>query len=350
MDSRLHPLLELTRARWLEFVRDKGTIFWVFGFPVLLAVALGIAFRNRGPESVRVAIIGAAASEITSRLGSPQTLEVVSRTNGAAFRELRSGRLDMVVEVEKCCGAGASLAYHFDETRPNGPLVRLAVDDAIQRALGRVDVATVHEEQVTESGARYIDFLLPGLIGLNVMGSCLWGLGYSVADARRRKLLKRFAATPMRRTDFLLAFVLSRFGFLVAEVAFVLAFGVIAFDVQVHGTLAAVFAISVMGTLAFAGLALLIASRTDNSEVASGWINFASIPMWVFSGAFFDYSRFPESIQPYIRALPLTAINDGLRAVVNHGDSLAQCWFELLVLTAWTVVTFVLALRLFRWQ
>jgi ABC-type multidrug transport system permease subunit len=341
---RPSPLIELTRARWLEFIRDPGTIFWVFGFPVLLAVALGIAFRNKPPETSRIAVVGPDAAHVRGLLSGADGLEVDGHDEAKAFEDLRSGRVDLVVET------GPVLAYHFDRTRPNGPLVRLLVDDVLQRKLGRANAAEVREVQVTEPGGRYIDFLLPGLIGLNIMGSALWGLGYTVVDSRRRKLLKRFAATPMRRSHFLLSYVLSRFGFLVVEVAFVLTFGLLAFDIRVHGSVLAVCTVALLGMAAFSGLALLIASRTDSSEVASGWINFVSMPMWILSGSFFDHSRFPDAVQPLLRVLPLTAINDGFRAVMNHGDTLAQCWVEVTILATWSVVTYLLALRFFKWQ
>lgn len=343
------PLAELTRARLLEFVRDPSAIFWVFGFPVLLAVVLGIAFRGEAPALPRVAVEGPGARDVARRLERSGRVEVVR--GEAASEALRLGRVELVVTVGDGPGGGPpALTYTFDGTRPGAYGARVLVDDLIQRSFGRGDVLEAREARVTEPGGRYIDFLLPGLIGLNVMGSCMWGMGYTIVDSRRRKLLKRFAVTPMNRAHFQLSFILSRLVFLVAEVAVIAAFGWIAFGVRIHGSVAALFAVAILSTMAFSGLALLVASRTDSTEVASGWMNFVQLPMWLFSGAFFDYGRFPEAAQPLIRALPLTAFNDAARAIVNDGASIAAVLPQLLVLAAWGVASFALAIRLFRWQ
>jgi ABC-2 type transport system permease protein len=351
------PLVELTRTRVLEFVREPGALFWVFIFPVLLAVALGIAFRSRPPEPLRVAVVGAPAATAwaTAALAAAPGLEPRALDAAAAARALRTGDVDLVVDVEGVPAAGdpappPHLTYRFDASRAEGRAARLAADDALQRALGRVDPAAVAETRVSERGARYIDFLLPGLIGLNLMGSGMWGIGFALVHARTRKLLKRFAATSMRHSDFLLAFGLSRLLFMALELVALIAFGRFAFGVVVHGSILDLVVVSLAGAAAFAALALLIAARPRSIEAASGWMNFAMLPMWVLSGSFFATSRFPPAFQPWIRALPLTALNDALRAVMNDGAPLAATLPQLAVLAAWGVVCFVLALRLFRWQ
>jgi ABC-2 type transport system permease protein len=348
---RLFPLWELTLARMLEF-RDPAALFWVFGFPVLLAIVLGIAFRGQGPERPRVAVVGARAGDVSARLeadGRVEVTEIESR-EGAADA-LRLGHIDLLVEADASAKDGPPrISYRFDPTRPGASGARMLVDDSIQRSFGRTDVVISTESLVCEPGGRYIDFLVPGLIGLNVMGSCMWGMGYSIVDARRRKLLKRFAVTPMRRTHFQLSFMLSRLVFLAAEVAVIVTFGWLAFGVRVHGSIAALGAVALLSTFAFSGLALLIASRTESTEVASGWMNFVQMPMWLFSGCFFDYSRFPDAVQPFIKALPLTAFNDAARAIMSEGASIAATWPQLLILTAWAAVSFVLAVKVFKWQ
>jgi ABC-2 type transport system permease protein len=182
------------------------------------------------------------------------------------------------------------------------------------------------------------------------MGSCMWGMGYSIVDARRRKLLKRFAVTPMRRTHYQLSFMLSRLLFLAAEVAVIVTFGWLAFGVRVHGSVFALGAVALLSTFSFSGIALLIASRTESTEVASGWMNFVQMPMWLFSGSFFDYSRFPDAVQPLIKVLPLTAFNDAARAILNEGASIVSVWPQVLILCAWGAVSFVVAVKVFRWQ
>lgn len=348
--SKPHPLVELTRARLLEFLREPEAVFWVFIFPVLLAVALGIAFRSQGPGSIRVAVEGAAptlAAEVRTALSDIPTIQV-QRPDIPAEKALRSGRLDLLVEVREA--RRPALTYRFDPTRPESQAARLAVDDVLQRKLGRTDAIAVSDTHVTAVGSRYIDFLIPGLVGLNLMGSGMWGLGFAVVQARVRKLLKRFAATPMRRSHFLLSFMLSRLGLLAGEVVAVVGAGWLLFGVRVHGSLFDLACVSLLGAFTFAGLGLLVAARPRTIEGVSGWMNFVQLPMWLLSGSFFSYTRFPEAVQPAIRMLPLTALNDALRAVMNEGSGLLSTWPELAVLAAWGGLSFVLALRYFRWQ
>ncbi len=346
----LNPIVELTRTRLLEFVRSPGAIFWVFVFPVLLAVALGIAFRNQPPDSPRAAVIGETRDLVAERLRKNDVVQMSDLQGGDALNALRTGRIDILVRADSSGESVPKITYRYDPTRPEGRRARAAVDNELQRSFGRVDVISAEEERVTEVGGRYIDFLIPGLIGLNIMSSCMWGIGYAVVDSRRRKLLKRFAATPMNRSHFLLSFMLSRLVFLIAEVAALVFFGYLIFDVQINGSLLSVGVFSIAGAFAFSGLALLIAARPESTEVASGWMNFAMLPMWLLSGSFFAYSRFPEFLHPFIRALPLTALNDGLRIVINDGGSLLSSWLEMSILVGWGLLGFVIALRSFRWQ
>jgi len=356
--ARLFPLYELTMARALEFVRDPSAIFWVFGFPVLLAIVLGIAFRGQGPERPRVATIGASAQEIARRLEADGRVEVIDVARGeggpgavaAANEALRLGRIDLLVYAAAAKTGPPRITYRFDPTRPGAHGARVLVDDSIQRSLGRADVVKASESHVSEPGGRYIDFLVPGLLGLNVMGSCMWGMGYTIVDARRRKLLKRFAVTPMNRAHFQLSFILSRLLFLVVEFAVIVAFGWLAFGVRVHGSIAALGAVALLSTFAFSGIALLVASRTESTEVASGWMNFVQLPMWLFSGSFFDYSRYPGAVQPFIKVLPLTAFNDAARAIVNEGASIVSVAPQALILVAWGAVSCAVAMKIFRWQ
>ncbi len=338
------PLVELTRMRVLEFVRDPGALFWVFGFPIVLAFVLGLAFRNRPPDPIHVVVVDSTPLATTLRADPAFVVEEAS-LNDARWK-LRRAQVDLLVQS----APPGSFTYRFDETRAEGRVARLAVERAIERSLGRTDLTVPVEEKITEPGARYIDFLVPGLIGMNLMGSSMWGVGYGVVDARKRKLLKRLAATPMRRRDYLLAIVISRLLFLVFETTALVAVGWGAFGVSVQGSVAAVFVLALLGGLAFTGIALLIAARPQSTEVAGGLMNFVMLPMYLLSGAFFSSKHFPDWLQPFIQALPLTALNNGLRAVINEGAPLASQLWPAAILIAWGVVSFVVALRLFRWQ
>jgi ABC-type multidrug transport system permease subunit len=343
-------------------MREKEAMFWVFAFPVLLACALGIAFRNAAPEKMQVAIENdesGRSAEIAEALSKSPDLSVRLLDPASAANSLRTGKVAVVVaaagngaapSVEPANGLASSFDFRFDPTRPDSRMARLAVEDALQRALGRSDVAEITDHTMSEPGARYIDFLIPGLIGMNLMGSGMWGLGFVVVNARTRKLLKRLAATPMRRSHFLLSFMLSRLVFLILEVAAVAAFAWTVFGVKVHGSFAALAVISLVGATTFAGLGLLVAARPKTIEGVSGLMNLVMLPMWLLSGTFFSSSRFPDVFQPFIKALPLTALNDSLRSVMNDGAPLEASWGPIGVMLAWGIISFVLALKLFRWQ
>jgi len=342
---RNHPLVQLTLARAREFYREPEAVFWVFGFPVVLAFALGIAFRNQGPDTLHVGVArGPGDSSVAAVIDRSPTLAARVLDSSEAQGALRAGRIGLLVLP------GDSLTYRFDTTRAESRLARLEVYDPLQRARGRRDFTVVRDERITTPGSRYIDFLIPGLLGMNLMGSGLWGVGFAVVTARSKKLLKRFMATPMRKSDYLLAFILSRLMFLILEIAALVGFGWVMFGVGVRGSIGALATITVLGSLSFAGLGLLVASRARTVEAVSGLANLVMLPMWLLSGTFFSYARFPEAMLPFVRALPLTALNDSLRGVMIEGASLASLASPLAVVTIWGVASFGVALQIFRWR
>jgi ABC-type multidrug transport system permease subunit len=223
------------------------------------------------------------------------------------------------------------------------------VNDALQTASGRKDPVPTSEKASSEPGARYIDFLIPGLLGMNLMNSGMWGVGFALVEMRQRKLLKRFVATPMRRGDFLLALASSRLILMLIELVLLLGFGILAFHMRLMGSWAAVILISGVGALCFGGLGLLTASRAQKIESVSGLINLVMMPMWLFSGVFFSYERFPAVLMPLIKILPLTALNDALRSMILEGGSLATQGSRLLIMVLWGGISYLLALRWFRW-
>jgi len=313
----------------------------------LMTFALGIAFRNTAPDKALVAIESEApnATEIANALNSSQEITATVLPSGEAAKALRSGKVSIVVIPQN-----GSYEYRFDPTRPESRTARLIVDDVLQRSKGRTDAIRVAEQRVTEPGARYVDFLVPGLIGMNMMGSGLWGLGFTIVIARSRKILKRFAATPMRRSHYLFSFMLSRLVFLVLEVAAVVVFAWAAFGFTVRGSWLSLAMITLLGGFTFSGIGLLVAARPTTIEGVSGLMNFIMLPMWLLSGTFFSSERFPQVLQPFIKALPLTALNTLLRAVMNEGATLWANWMHVAILLGWLLVSFIVALRIFKWQ
>lgn len=338
-----HPLVQLTLVRFREFVREPEALFWVFIFPILLAAGLGIAFRNRPPEVLKVA---AVTPELARSLRQEKLLDVRQLSPEAAAEALRTGKVALLAEP----GARGAVVYRYDDTNPEGRSAQMLADRAVQRAAGRVDPVASSEQLMREPGSRYIDFLIPGLLGMNLMGSAIWGMGFAIVDARRKKLIKRLMATPMPRPYYLLSFGLSRLLLLWVEVGVVLGFGALFFGVPVRGSLFDLAVLCVFGSMSFCAVGLLIASRPQTIEAASGLMNLVMMPMWIVSGVFFSAQRFPDVVQPAIKALPLTAVIDGLRAIMLQSASLAQVAPQLGILGAWLIICFTLALKLFRWR
>ena len=338
--------VELYLGRLRAFVREPGVLFWVFGFPLLLATGLGLAFRGQGPERWPVVVEDGGGAEATQRaLAASPLLAVAVAEPAQARRRLDRGEAVLVVH-----GDARAPTLAFDATRPGATAAAAAARDALERAAGRADVLDVVEAPVTAPGRRYIDFLIQGLLGVGLLGGGLWGVGYEIVSMRVKRLLKRFAATPMSRPLFLGSFVAHRLSIAILETAFLLTVGRLLFGVRVHGSLLGVFATALLGGTAFAGIGLAIASRARNMETANGLMNAATLPMWLLSGVFFATSNFPDWMRPVVELLPLTALNDALRAQIGDGASLLSCARPLGVLAGWGIAGYTLALRWFRWQ
>ena len=338
-------LFELTKARVLLFVREPEAMFWVFAFPLLMALALGIAFRSRPSEQVVAGVL-----DVPEAVATIRTLE---QQNGIDLRRVPADRADSMLrngEIQLLVIAGEPPTYRFDPARAESRLARLVVHEALMKAAGRTEPWQPREDTVMVRGSRYIDWLLPGLLGMNIMSTGMWSISFGIVNARMRKELKLLLATPMSRGEYLASHMLGRLAFLILEVFVLLAFGWLVFGVVVSGSLLAVVSIAIVGAAAFSGLGLLVASRPKTIEGVSGLQNLVMVPMWILSGVFFSSSNFPERAQPLIRALPLTALNDALRAVMIEGTSLVGVASELGILVAWGVVGFALALSWFRWQ
>jgi len=340
-------LWALSGVRLKLFFREPGSMFWTFGFPLLVTVALGVAFRNQGQSQTPVAVVdGPGAAQVVAALAGQRGVAARVVDGAEATRELRTGEVVLAVQA----GApGAPLVFKYDPSRPEAQAARRQVDDLLQIHAGRHDTVPTRDETAVAQGGRYVDWLVPGLLGLQLLNGAMWGAAFNIVNARQRKLLKRLAATPMRRAHYLLSYRVSGLVFVPLQTFVLFAFARLTFGVVIQGSALAVLGLAFLGSWAFAGLGLLCASRAQNSETANGLINLVTLPMMVFSGVFFSSARFPSILQPAIRLLPLTAFNEAVRHVVNDGASIFSQGFPLAVLVAWTVVTSFLAVRLFRW-
>lgn len=335
-------LWQLTTTRFRLFLREPEAIFWVFVFPIILAVGLGIAFRNRPADVLRV---GATTPQLAQALAADKGLRAETMDEAVGTHALATGAIQLLA-IQTPQGVD----YKYDDTNPDARNARLLADRAIQVAAGRHDPVTAQNRLIHETGARYIDFVVPGLLGMNLMGSAIWGLGFSIVEMRQKKLLKRMVASPMPRWQFLASFALSRLLMLVLELVVFLGFARLAFGVPFRGSLLDLAILCLLVSLAFSALGLLVASRAKTMEAASGLMNLVMMPMWILSGVFFSASRFPNIIQPLVRALPLTAAIDALRGNMLQGMTLPQLALPLFTLLAWLFIPFFIALRIFRWR
>ena len=342
MSFETSSLFQLTATRLKLTLREPEAIFWIFVFPILLAIGLGIAFRNRPAD---VLPVGATTEQLTQALAADKGLKATEMDESAGTHALAVGTILLLAEQR-----GDGVAYLYDNTNPDGRTARMIADRAIEVAAGRKDVVMAENELVHETGSRYIDFVVPGLLGMNLMGSAMWGLGFSIVDGRQKKLLKRMVASPMPRWQFLAGYLLSRLVMLAVEVVFFLGFAKLVFGVPFRGPLWQLALLCILVSLVFSALGLLVASRAKTMEAVSGLMNLVMFPMWILSGVFFSASRFPAIIQPLVRTLPLTAAIDAMRGNMLQGVQLSQLTVQVGILLAWFAVPFAVSLRIFRWK
>ena len=335
-------LYQLTMIRFRLFLREPEAIFWIFVFPILLAVGLGIAFRNRPADVFQV---GATTAQLTQALAADKGLTAATMNKGDGTRALATGSILLLV-IKTPDG----VSYEYDDTNPDARTARMVSDRAIQTAAGRREAVHAENQLVHETGSRYIDFVVPGLLGMNLMGSAIWGMGFSIVESRQKKLLKRLVASPMPRWQYLASYLLSRLSMLVIEVVGFLGFARLIFGVPFRGSIWQLGLLCVLTSLAFSALGLLVASRAKTMEAASGLMNLVMLPMWILSGVFFSATRFPGVIQPVVRALPLTAAIEAVRGNMLQGTNLGQQTAQIGILLAWLVVAFAISLRIFRWR
>jgi ABC-2 type transport system permease protein len=338
----LSSLYQLTMIRFRLFLREPEAIFWIFIFPILLAVGLGLAFRNRPPDVLQV---GATTQKLTRALAADKGLTATTMSEPEGAQALAKGTI-LVLAIQTPNG----VAYEYDDTKPDARTARMVADRAVQTAAGRREPVPVRNQLVRATGSRYIDFVVPGLLGMNLMGSAIWGMGFSIVESRQKKLLKRLVASPMPRWQYLASYLLSRLSMLVIEVLGFLGFARLVFGVPFRGSLWQLGFLCVLTSLAFSALGLLVASRARTMEAASGLMNLVMLPMWILSGVFFSATRFPAVIQPVVRALPLTAAIEALRGNMLQGLNLWQLTTQMAILLTWLVVAFTISLRIFRWR
>lgn len=365
-----HQLYRLIAAHFAEIIREPAVIFWGVVFPILMAWGLGIAFTQKGEVHIKMAIVKTITAQDTihetklagylatngikkdsaysillknEKLGDAN-LTFFETSLANAYTMLKKGKVSLIVEDKT-----TETKYHFDPASAEAKAAYQLVSNLSANGSSAYSANQSSIEPLTLKGTRYVDFLIPGLIAMGIMMSCAWGISYTIIDRRSKKLLRRMVATPMRKSNFLLALITARFVMNVAEALLLFLFAWLYFGTNVQGSWPALIVLFLAGNIAFSGISILMSSHTSSPEVGNGIINALVTPMMVLSGVFFSYHNFPDWTIPIIRYLPLTMIADSFRSIFNEGAGFIDVWFEALVLTIIGAVSFIIGLKIFKW-
>ena len=374
-----NQLYQLILANIRELIREPGVLFWGIVFPILMSIGLGVAFTKKSDTVANIAVIG-NNHLIYSHSDTGSVICSFLHTNKAGLNRdksgtwtrkllvpddklgntsfifkamdlkqamvmLKRGNLNMILDEKN-----GQLQYHFDPMNPDAQLIYLKLSRLFGMVGNVVRETNSEVDPLTVEGTRYIDFLVPGLIAMGVMMSCMWGVSYAIIERRSKKLLRRMVATPMKRSNFLIALITVRILMNFVEAGLLMLVAWLVFNVSIQGNIFALMAIFIAGNIAFAGIAVLLASHTAKTEIGNGLINAVSMPMMVLSGIFFSYHNFPEWSIPFIQKFPLTMMADGMRSIMIEGAGFAETALPVAVLTITGFVFFVAGMRIFRWH
>lgn len=327
-----------------EFWREPAVLFWSLLFPMGLAGILGFAFSTSDtPPTATIALTTHDTTGAMYRqLSTVPYVVLLHGDSVGAHTLLKQGKALLIATLHD-----TTATFAYDPAHEAAQQAALQVQWTLLQQKGYR--SAVQETVLTRKGVRYIDFLLPGLLALGIMNSCIWGIGWNLIDLRIKKLMRRMVATPLKPGVFLVAQVLARLCVAAVEFAFVVMFGIAVFGLEVQGSWAAVALLFSAGVAAFGGIGILVGSRAANPQVGNGLINAVTLPMMLLSGIFFSYAGFPEWSKVIIEWLPLTVLADALRAVFNEGAGLQQSALPALVLLGYSALSFAAGARVFRW-
>ncbi|TGL51986.1 ABC transporter permease [Leptospira wolffii] len=342
-----------------EFYREPGIIFWAFVFPIAIAGVLGLAFTSKGVPETRVAVISSShqPGQLASRIEKAFVNSVGGNSNGLgtivpkvleegeAIKALKRGEINLLIRED----AEGNLTFSFDPNNANAQRDYLLLSNALLSDEGNRKAAS-SIRKLDSKGTRYIDYLVPGMLAMGVMNSCLWGVGWNLIEMRMKKLLRRMSATPMNKLSFVLSFFFTRLAVTVVESIIFLTFTFTVFDNAFFGSPIAAILIFLTGNFAFACIGIFVGSRAQSSQVGNGLVNAVTFPMMVLSGIFFSYKNFPEVVLPVVRHLPLTLMADSLRATFIEGAGIGDALYSCVFLIGIGLVFLGAGVRIFRWS
>jgi ABC-type multidrug transport system permease subunit len=362
-----NQLYRLSIAQFLETIREPEVLFWGMLFPVLISIGLGLAFTQQSELKFQVLVVEEHPRELDSLLymyAQPVSKNgkdvhiwkvsdnILGNTEftfvhsdwPSAIVSLKRGEADVIVSDSL-----GKVSYHFDPHSSQAQLVYMKLSSLIQAPVMATDTPQAPVEPLTLKGVRYIDFLVPGLIAFGIMSSIMWGISYTIIERRSQKLLRRMVATPMKKSNFLIALMFVRILMNVVEALILFFFAWLLFDIHIQGNVGALLVLFLAGNLAFTGIGVLVSSRTSKTEVGTGWINAVTMPMMLLSGIFFSYHNFPQWSIGLIKLLPLTALTDGIRCIFNEGGGWMEILSPSIALSIFGVICFIGGMRMFKW-
>lgn len=327
----------ILKARNLEFFRDKASMVWNIVFPILLLVGFSVVFSGDGKSMFKVGLLHHEQQQIA--LLETKYIEFVDYSDTEqALSKLRQHKIDMLLDFRLDL-------YWINDTAPNGYMVeKLLLADANDNQINWL------KQTVTGRQIRYVDWVLPGILGMNMMFSCLFGVGYVIVRYRKSMVLKRLNATPVTAFEFLTAQIVSRL-FIVLLLSSSIFIGCnFMFDFYMLGSYFDLLVVATLGAMSLISLGLFIASRSRSEELTGGLLNVASWPMMILSGVWFSLEGSPDIIQQIAWFLPLTHLVEGARAVMTEGANLSDLADNLLAMGGMTLVFLLIGAKSFRWQ
>jgi ABC-2 type transport system permease protein len=368
MKHNLNTLWQLILINYKEFVREPGILFWALAFPVLMAWVLGIAFSKKAEFIQNVAYVKSSLhtnNELTAFLESSEivfpkinpgpeyrksfetkmgriSFRLIPVTMDSAVLMLKRGQASIILQDKK-----DSLYYLFDPQSADARFNYIMLSSAINHE--RIIQDTTSVQILSQKGTRYIDFLIPGLLALGIMNDFLWGIGYGLIEIRTKKLLRRMVAAPMKKSLFVFSHFFARITLAIFEAVVLLLFSWVYFRIQIQGSFTAFIMLLLAGSFCFAGISILVASRTSSSRIGNSLINLISMPMMILSGIFFSYHNFPDFIIPVIQKLPLTMLADSLRGIMIEGTGLVENMPQFLFLSGLGTICFLVGIRIYKW-
>jgi len=360
-------LYQLTYTFFLGNIREPEVLFWGILFPVLISIGLGLAFTQTSESKFHIMVVEENKTDLDSLLNiyAVSNLKagkevfiwkiedkIIGNTEfsftrsdwKSAIISLKRGESELIVT-----DSAGKVRYHFDPHNSQAQLAYMRLTALIKSPASTADTGQNQISPLTLKGVRYIDFLIPGILSMGIMSSILWGISYTIIELRSQKLLRRMVATPMKKSNYLIALMFVRILMNVVEALILILFAMLLFGIRIQGNIGALAVLFFAGNIAFTGLAILISTRTAKTEVGTGWINAVQMPMMILSGIFFSYHNFPAWSIPVIKALPLTALTDGVRSIFNEGAGWVEIITPSIALSAFGIVCFIIGSRLFKW-